>query len=497
VDTAPAPGQPLDEGELDGEAGLDVKWAPTPQAAFDLAINPDFSQVEADVSQIAVNNRFALFYPEKRPFFLEGVDLFDTPIEAVYTRTITSPRWGGRATGKLGGLAYTVLAAEDRGGGSVILPGPQSSSLAPQDYESLVGIARLRQDLGSSYVSALYAGRGVEGGGFNQVFGPDFQWRPGRVDVVTGQYLWSETETPNRPELTPEWNGQRLEGHSLNASWAHTPERWDSILRYEDVGEGFRDDQGFVPQVGYRRGYAEAGVSFFPAQGFLTNARPYLFGEYVDDRRGDVLEQSYGGGVTFVGRRSLQALFGTTVSRQRTGTVLLDRTYVPFRIAMSPSGVVPRVEVFGELGQDIDVVNVRVGRGGSVTGNVVLRPTRHLTLDLLSSWSWLDVATASDSTSRLFTAQVERAKLVYNFSARLYLRLIGEYVEEVRDPALYLQPVAERVAFFSASALLAYRLNWQTAIFVGYGDDREERVPHGLRPSSRQFFAKVSYAFQR
>jgi hypothetical protein len=67
----------------------------------------------------------------------------------------------------------------------------------------------------------------------------------------------------------------------------------------------------------------------------------------------------------------------------------------------------------------------------------------------------------------------------------------------VRDPALYLQPVAERAAFFSASALLAYRLNWQTAIFVGYGDDREERVPHGLRPPSRQLFAKVSYAFQR
>jgi hypothetical protein len=497
VDAAPSVGEPLVEGELDGEAGLDVKWAPGPSTALDLTINPDFSQVEADVSQIAVNNRFALFYPEKRPFFLEGVDLLDTPIEAVYTRTITSPRWGGRATGKLGGMAYTLLAAEDRGGGSVILPGPESSSLAPQDYRSLVGIARLRQDLGSSYVSALYAGREIDGGGYNRVFGPDFQWRPGKVDVVTAQLLWSDTLTPNRPELTPQWDGRKLDGHALNASWARTPAKWDTIVSYQDVGDGFRDDQGFVPQVGYRRGYAEGGLAFFPSEGFLTNLRPFVFGEYVADREGEVLDESYGGGLTFVGRRSLQVLFGTTVSRVRTSGVLLDRTYVPFRIAMSPSGWLSRIEVTGEVGQDIDIVNVRSGRGGSVTGNVLLRPTRHLSLDLVSSWSWLDVAQPDGARARLFTAQVERVKLVYNFTAHFYIRVIGEYVEERRDPDLYMQPVPERTASFTGSVLLAYRLNWQTAIFAGYGDDRERLPSGGLEPTGRQFFAKISYAFQR
>src|SRR4029453_12474289 len=102
-------------------------------------------------------------------------------------------------------------------------------------------------------------------------------------------------------------------------------------------------------------------------------------------------EESYGGGLTFVGRRSLQVLFGTTVSRVRTGGVLLDRTFVPFRMSMSPSGWLSRIELFGEVGQDIDVVNVRSGRGGNVTGNLLLRPTRHVSLDLVSSWSWLDV----------------------------------------------------------------------------------------------------------
>ncbi|HEV8231274.1 MAG TPA: DUF5916 domain-containing protein, partial [Thermoanaerobaculia bacterium] len=117
-------GSPLENDDIEPDAGLDVKWTPGVNMAIDATINPDFSQVESDVAQISANERFALFFPEKRPFFLEGIELFSTEIRAVYTRTITSPRWGGRVTGKFGHTAYTVLVADDRGGGSVILPGP-------------------------------------------------------------------------------------------------------------------------------------------------------------------------------------------------------------------------------------------------------------------------------------------------------------------------------------------------------------------------------------
>src|SRR5215218_3273821 len=110
-------GTPLEDQDAEPDGGLDVKWSPSASNALDLTINPDFSQVESDVGQIAVNNQFAIFFPEKRPFFLEGADLFDTPISAVYTRTITDPRWGVRDTGKLGGTTYTFLLTEDEGGG--------------------------------------------------------------------------------------------------------------------------------------------------------------------------------------------------------------------------------------------------------------------------------------------------------------------------------------------------------------------------------------------
>src|SRR5262245_6210368 len=101
------PGTPFDNGAVKGDAGVDIKWTPTASTALDAAINPDFSQIESDVAQIGANERFALFYPEKRPFFLEGVELFSTPIQAVYTRTVTAPRWGVRSTGKFGPTAYT------------------------------------------------------------------------------------------------------------------------------------------------------------------------------------------------------------------------------------------------------------------------------------------------------------------------------------------------------------------------------------------------------
>ena len=103
--------------------GVDVKFTPNSDTAVDLTVKPDFSQVESDIAQISANERFALFVPEKRSFFLEGVDLFQTPIQAVYTRTITAPSWGGRITGKAAGIRYTALVAEDDGGGSVVLPG--------------------------------------------------------------------------------------------------------------------------------------------------------------------------------------------------------------------------------------------------------------------------------------------------------------------------------------------------------------------------------------
>src|SRR4029450_844841 len=104
---------PLVNDSLDHKIGMDVKYTPNADNVLDGTIKPDFSQIESDTAQISTNQRFALFYPEKRPFFLEGVELLSTPIQAVYTRTITAPDWGARATGTVRRVNDTAAVAQD------------------------------------------------------------------------------------------------------------------------------------------------------------------------------------------------------------------------------------------------------------------------------------------------------------------------------------------------------------------------------------------------
>src|SRR5207249_2933477 len=140
-------------------AGADLKWTPGAGTALDATLRPDFSQIEADVPQLSVNSQFALFYPEKRPFFLEGSDLFQTPLQVVYTRSIAAPEWGARATGEVGRTAYTVLVTRDAGGGSAIVPGPTQSTLVTRDFASTVGLARLRTAFPRGFAGLLATDR--------------------------------------------------------------------------------------------------------------------------------------------------------------------------------------------------------------------------------------------------------------------------------------------------------------------------------------------------
>jgi hypothetical protein len=490
-------GTPLRNDPWDAELGLDVKWTPGASTAVDLALNPDFSQIESDVAQISANERFALNYPEKRPFFLEGIDLFSTPISAVYTRTITAPRGGGRATGKFGDLSYTALVANDAGGGSVILPGPNSSDLADQDFSAWVGIARLRRDFGPSFVSVLGTGRALEGGGHNALAGPDFQWRRGD-DTVTGQFLFSHTRTPVRPEVTAEWDGRHLRGHGAELWWAHSTRTLDWFTQAEDLAEGFRADTGFVPQVGYRRGFAEAGYTFYP-NGFLRRLRLFALAERSSERDGDLVHRDVSLGANMNGRFSSFILLRYSLGRVRSGEITLPRQRLNYIAQFSPSRIFNQVTLEGFVGQEVDFDHGRVGRGADVRLNATVRPTDHLDLRLHESLRYLDVprTPAAGRRERLFTARVDRLRATYSFSARSFLRAIAQWVHTRRDVSLFAEEREAREGDLGLSALFAYKLNWQTVLFVGYGDNRALDEEEVLQRADRQFFVKLSYAFQR
>ncbi len=490
------PSSSFQNGSVKPDAGLDVKWTPGANIAVDGTLNPDFSQIESDVAQISVNSRFAIFYPEKRPFFLESVDLFQTPITAVYTRTITSPSWGVRGTGKLGDTTFTALVTHDRGGGTVVIPGPTESGYAPQDYSSFVAIGRARQSLGGSEAGLLITDRENSDGSFNRVLGPDAQWVPNDKDRFTGQFLFSDTRVPDQPALSPDWDGRRFSSRAFYGSWTRTTRTYDAMAAYADYGAGFRADDGFVYQVGVREAYAEAGLRFYP-KGVLSFVRPYLGVDYVSEPDGAIVNRSVIPGLTLQGRWNLQAnVLPHIRDKVRTGDTVFDQTYVRFNVALNPGRVVPQLALVGSLGQSIDVANVRLGNGGTLTASATARPFDRLELTVNSQFEWLNVTDESGERGRLFTALAEYLKVTYHFSARAYLRLIGQYLSTSRNPDLYTFSVPEKSGGFAGSALFAYRLNWQTVFFLGYGDNRVLTERNDLVLADRQLFLKISYAFR-
>ncbi|MEP6769870.1 MAG: DUF5916 domain-containing protein [Acidobacteriota bacterium] len=483
----------LDAGPVRADAGVDAKLIPGPDTAVDATLNPDFSQIESDVAQIGVNQRFALFYPEKRPFFLERIDLLQTPIPAVYTRTITSPRWGARVTGESAQTSYTALVTEDRGGGSVVIPGPEFSRLAPQDTSSFAAFARVRQALGRSFAGLLATDREDRDGGHNRVAGPDFQWRPGDADVVTGQILVSETRD-SRTVAPAAGSGSR--GTAADVSWSHSTRRFDSYAEYQDFGDRFRADDGFVPQVGFRRVHGYAGWSFYPS-GIFWHVRPVVAAEYSAEQTGGLLFRRLHGGIGFDGRWRSIGEINYRSEQVRTGGLVLMRNQVTFLFDASPSRLVSRVTLSGELGDEIDFEGHRPGTGGEVKAQVTLRPTDHLELLFDGDRSWVNVSAPGGGRGRLFTADVARLKSTYTFDARCFLRAIGQWVETRRDPGLAVSSVDQRTGAFESSVLFGYRANWQTVLFAGYGDSRALSETGRLDRRGRQFFVKASWAFVR
>ena len=490
------PGSPLTEDGSDVTGGVDFKYLPNPDTVIDATVNPDFSQIESDTAKITANERFALFQPERRPFFLESVDLFSTPIQAVYTRTFTDPKWGVRATGGGERTKYTVLVGEDQGGGLVVLPGATSSDLAPQDFSSTVAIGRVRREYGSSFVSFLYAGREIDNGGHNRVLGPDFEWRPRPTDSITGQLLWSDTETPNRPDLAAEWDGRKLEGYAGRLAWSYGDAKWDNYVRYLDISSEFRADDGFVPQVGYRSAYEEVGRSWRPTSGPVRRVRVFSFAEYSEDSDGNLLARQIVPGFAMNATWNSFVRVELAQEDMRAISHVFRRRQVRPTFELYPGRYFAHFEVDAVFGDEIDFANDRLGSGTTVSTSATFNSGRHLQVSPFYTRRTLDVTTDSGLTGRLVTADVARVKATWTFNARSWVRVIAQETSSTRRPELWTVPVREKDRDFAGSAVFAYKLNWQTVLYLGYADSRVRDQAGELKPAERQAFFKVSYAFR-
>lgn len=218
--------------------GSEIKWRPRADWVFDATLNPDFSQVELNVPQLTGNTRFALSLQEKRGFFLESTDVLDRPLAAFYSRLVTDPRWGVRATWRGSRADATALTLDDAGGGVILRPGPYGNDIALQNGRSQASLLRARTHGDRFTAAGLLSVRDYGGGRSNQVAGADSVWRASDEEQFRLRGLLSSTTALFHGNGSAV-RARREDGHHLFASWWKRVPGWNFTAEASEVSPRF------------------------------------------------------------------------------------------------------------------------------------------------------------------------------------------------------------------------------------------------------------------
>ena len=278
----------LKNSKIDGEAGLGIQYSFTPSLIAEATYNPDFSQVESDAAQIDINTPFALFYPERRPFFQEGSDLFDTWYNAFYTRSINNPSFAGKLTGRMNRSSVAYLVARDENT-PFILPFEDRSAVLATNIKSTSNVFRFRQTfLEDSYIGVLGTDRRIEGGGSGTLVGADGILRFLKNYRFEWQALYSRTEEPNNTALygntlrfdgeahTAAFDGESFNGSAVYASFERDARHWNFDFDYWASTPTFRADNGFVFRNDDRRATLWTGYTLYPNTKLVDRYSPSI-----------------------------------------------------------------------------------------------------------------------------------------------------------------------------------------------------------------------------
>ena len=476
-------------------------------------LNPDFSQVEADVGQLDVNNPFALFFPERRPFFLEGDDFFRTPVNVVHTRVVADPSWGAKVTGKESRNAVGFFVAQDEITG-ILIPGSEGSSSTVLEETSIDAVGRYRRDLGqNSTLGAIATFR--QGADYsNGLVGVDALLRPTPVNTVRVQAMASQTEYPN--SVVEDFAGTDLEQPAgsfqdvaLFLDYSRFTRNWGSWARYRHVGRNFRADLGFIPRVNVRQ--PEVGLQYVwlgNPDDWWTQMRVRAEIEQTEDQDGNLIERELDASYNMNG--PMQSFYHVRPGvRERVFEgVRFDQQFLGFFFEFRPTrsfylnldGLVgDRIDFnYAPDPDDPDAGDPPARQGDSVNLGPFLRYNfgRRVLLEASYRYETLDVA-----GGRAFRAGLSQMRLVYQINLRAFVRAIVQYEDVDRNLDLYplcpgdecnLEP--ESRSLFG-QFLFAYKFNPQTVIFVGYTSDRLALQDTDLIQTGRSFFIKLGYAW--
>lgn len=486
VQTRSADGAPWQGDGLQVEPGVDVSWAPSPNLTLNATLNPDFSQVESDQAQLDLSSNFALFFPEKRPFFMEGADYFNTQFDVLYTRQIADPDFGLRVTGRTNSGAYGAFIARDATT-ALLVPGVMGSGFRFLDQSANVAVGRYRHDL-NAHTSVGVIATARHGDDYrNDVAGFDGRWQRG-PHTVAAQLLRSESDYP----LVLGFDDTTPTGNAWRAAYDYDSRNWSFSSAHWQIDPGFRADLGFIGQVGFDKSVVGGGHTWFGDDGATIN-RAQLYADFDITHRfdGQLLERELEARLHFEG--PLQSEFGIQgLTRARFWNErLFDESYVNLFGNFTPrSGI----QLGGNLrvGPQIDLAASRVGQGRyvSVWGELAIGRGFSVDFDLFRQSLERDGGTA-------FAANVLDTRFAWQIDPRQRLRIAVQTSSVNKDPALYVDPVNRHSRDLAAQLIYSYKLNPRTALYVGgtVGGFLDDDNPD-LFASRRGVFLKLSYGWQ-
>ena len=470
----------FDNDATNPDAGVNVKYGITSNLTADFTVNPDFSQIESDRTEIEVNQRFPIMYPELRPFFVEGSEIFQisAPVTLVHTRTIVDPDFGAKLSGKIGSASVGLVAANDRAPGR--LDDLSDPAFGAGAYNV---IGRARYDLYSeSHIGGTFTSRDFERS-YSRLVGADGNFRLSptlAMDFRTFGSWHRDLQEVDR------------EGHVLTTRVVQNGRHLQGSVAAYQVSPDFRTDVGFVRRTDQRVAQASLGYRFWP-ESLIVNWMPEISAERNWDYDGILQDQEVAAGVGVNFERSISISGNVSRQMERFRGVEFDKTRLSLRANINRSR---RWSVGANLNTGDQVRYVAdpfLGRGFDWGVNATLRPVSRLQSSLSLSSSRLEDPRTDEE---VFDITILRGSTTFQFTDRLSARNITEYNTYDRELAFNL--------------LFNYRVNAGTVFYLGYddhyqhaeriedmliGDPRDDHLflPDELWRTRRAMFVKLQY----
>ncbi|UCE40598.1 MAG: carbohydrate binding family 9 domain-containing protein [Candidatus Aminicenantes bacterium] len=477
--------QEWSESDTFREIGVGFKYGISSSITADITLNPDFSQVESDVFQVEVNRRYPIFYSEKRPFFMEGTDIFNfftLPYgyiqTAVHTRQIVDPLWGAKLTGTVGRTALGLLAAGDE------WPGLEwdSETNPYEGKKAYFTIARGKQSLGrDNYMGAIYSGREFATG-FNRVGGLDLSLRFLMNHQIQASYMQSFSKRP----------GEESTRHSptYHLVYSYITKPLGIMAGFEHIGKDFQMDSGFVRRTGIAEGWLWIGPSFYPnpeKMAWLKRIDPHLTFQYLHDYFTGMDDSYFRAAVdfSFTKQGSLSARFVSQKESWKGETFPLSSINIEGKIQWTKwfqmgGGFTVGEQIYYPVQSPFKGDYFGAGFG------FTLQPNSKLSLTLSLHHSHL-----KRETEEIYNVNIIYSRTTYQLNKYFFARAIVQYDSYEKN--------------LLTDILASFTFIPGTVIHLGYGGFYEKQdwqsehwVPgHGnLRNMKRSFFFKASYLWR-